>query len=71
MFAEAGYPVTAGGEMSDELVETLAVSGGPEEIRDRLEAIRASGIDELMISHLVVADEEPELAALSEILAGE
>jgi F420-dependent oxidoreductase-like protein len=71
MFAEAGYPVTAGGEMSDELVETLAVSGGPEEIRDRLEAIQARGIDELMVSHVVVADEEAELAVLSEILAGE
>jgi F420-dependent oxidoreductase-like protein len=71
MFAEAGYPVTAAGEMTDELVETLAVSGTPGEIRDRLEAIRARGIDELMISHVVVADEEAELAALSEILAGE
>jgi F420-dependent oxidoreductase-like protein len=71
MFAEAGYPVTAEGEMSDELVETLAVSGSPEEIRDRLEAIRARGIDELMISHVVVADEEAELAVLSEILAAE
>ena len=71
MFAEAGYPITAAGEMTDELVESLAVSGGPEEIRDRLEAIRARGIDELMISHVVVADEEAELAALSEILAGE
>jgi alkanesulfonate monooxygenase SsuD/methylene tetrahydromethanopterin reductase-like flavin-dependent oxidoreductase (luciferase family) len=71
MFAEAGYPITAAGEMTDELVESLAVSGGPEEIRDRLEAIRACGIDELMISHVVVADEEAELAALSEILAGE
>jgi len=71
MFAAAGYPVTAEEEMTDELVETLAVSGGPEEIRDRLEAIRARGIDELMVSHVVVADEEAELAVLSEILAGE
>jgi alkanesulfonate monooxygenase SsuD/methylene tetrahydromethanopterin reductase-like flavin-dependent oxidoreductase (luciferase family) len=71
MFAEAGYPVTASGEMTDELVETLAVSGGPQEIRDRLEAILARGIDELMISHVVVADEEAELAVLSEILAAE
>lgn len=71
MFAAAGYPVTAEEEMTDELVETLAVSGGPQEIRDRLEAIRARGIDELMVSHVVVADEEAELAVLSEILAGE
>jgi alkanesulfonate monooxygenase SsuD/methylene tetrahydromethanopterin reductase-like flavin-dependent oxidoreductase (luciferase family) len=71
MFAEAGYPVTAGGEMTDELVETLAVSGDPEEIRARLEEIQARGIDELMVHHVVVADEETELAVLSEILAGE
>src|SRR5918998_3792686 len=71
MFAAAGYPVTAGGEMTDELVETLAVSGGPREIRDRLEAIQAHGIDELLISHVVVADEEAELAVLAEILASE
>ncbi len=69
MFAEAGYPVTAAGEMSDDLVEALAVSGSREEIRDRLEAIRARGIDELLISHVVVADEATELATLSEILA--
>src|SRR3954466_9853500 len=69
MFAEAGYPVTAAGEMSDELVEVLAVSGSPEDIRDRLEAIRARGIDELLISHVVVTDEASELATLSEILS--
>jgi alkanesulfonate monooxygenase SsuD/methylene tetrahydromethanopterin reductase-like flavin-dependent oxidoreductase (luciferase family) len=55
--------------MSDELVAALAVSGSPEEIRARLEAIRARGIDELLISHVVVADEASELATLSEILA--
>jgi F420-dependent oxidoreductase-like protein len=70
MFAAAGYPVTAENEMTDELVETLAVSGGPQQIRDRLAAIQARGIDELMISHVVVAEEEAELAVLSEILAG-
>jgi alkanesulfonate monooxygenase SsuD/methylene tetrahydromethanopterin reductase-like flavin-dependent oxidoreductase (luciferase family) len=57
--------------MTDELVETLAVSGDPEEIRARLEEIQARGIDELMVHHVVVADEETELAVLSEILAGE
>lgn len=69
MFAAAGYPVTAEGEMTDELVDTLAVSGSPEEIRRRLEAIRARGIDELMISQVAVTDEAAELATLSEILA--
>lgn len=69
MFADAGYPVTDRQEMSDALVDDLAVSGDPAEIRARLEAIRARGIDELLISLVVVADEAEELAALSAILA--
>ncbi|MDF3041571.1 MAG: class flavin-dependent oxidoreductase, partial [Thermomicrobiales bacterium] len=70
MFAEAGYPVTAAGEWTDDLIEALVVSGTSEEVHARLEAMPARGIDELMVSHVVVADEEGELAALSEILAG-
>ena len=70
MFAAAGYPVTAAAEMSDDLVDVLTVSGGPAEVRARLEAILAGGIDELMISHVAVADEAEELAALAEVLAG-
>jgi len=69
MFAEAGYPVTAAGEMSDALVEELAVSGSPDVLRTRLEAILARGIDELLISHVVVEDEAEELAVLSQVLA--
>jgi F420-dependent oxidoreductase-like protein len=70
MFAAAGYPVTAREEMSDDLVDILTVSGSPDEVRDRLEGILAGGIDEVMISHVAVADEAEELAALSEVLAG-
>jgi len=69
MFAEAGYPVTAAGEMSDALVEELAVSGSQDELRTRLEAILARDIDELLISHVVVEDEAEELAVLSQVLA--
>ncbi len=69
MFADAGFPVTAEQEMSDALVDELAVSGDAAEIRARLHAIRARGIDELLISHVPVADEAEELAALSAIPA--
>lgn len=69
MFADAGFPVSAEQEMSDALVDELAVSGDPAAIRSRLEAIRGRGIDELLISHVPVADEAEELAALSAILA--
>lgn len=69
MFADAGYPVTAEQTMTDDLVDTLAVSGSSGEIRKRLDAIRAEGIDELLISHVIVNDAQSELAELSAILA--
>jgi len=53
------------------LVDSLAVSGDVATIRARLVDIRAQGIDELLISHVVVEDETSELAELSAILADE
>lgn len=70
MFSDAGYPVTAAGEMTNELVDELAVSGSPEEVRQRLEHIHSLGIDELLISPVPVHDSDEELAQLSAILAG-
>jgi len=69
MFADAGYPVTAEQTMTDELVDTLAVSGDAAAIRARLEEIRAQGIDELLISHVAVKDAASELEELSAIIA--
>jgi F420-dependent oxidoreductase-like protein len=69
MFAAAGFPVTATGEMTDGLVDSLAVSGDTAEIRSRLHDIRTRGIDELLISHVVVEDAAAELETLSAILA--
>lgn len=68
MFADAGFPVTTGQTMTDDLVDNLAVSGTPEQIRRRLDDIRSEGIDELMISQVVVHDSASELASLYEIL---
>lgn len=70
MFAAAGFPIPGSGEMPDALVETLALSGTPDEIRARLEELHAAGIDEVMVSPIVVVDEAEELAALSTVLAG-
>jgi F420-dependent oxidoreductase-like protein len=70
MFALAGYPVDVDGRMSDGLVDDLLVSGSADQVRERLEAIQRRGIDELLISHVPVADEEGELEVLSAILAG-
>lgn len=69
MFEAAGFPVAANGEMTDALVDALAVSGDASEIGSRLRDIRARGIDELVISHVVVEDAGTELETLSAILA--
>jgi F420-dependent oxidoreductase-like protein len=69
MFEAAGFPVSSTGEMTDGLVDTLAVSGDASEIRSRLSDIHARGIGELLISHVVVEDEATELQALSDILS--
>lgn len=69
MFSDAGYPVTSAGEMTDELVDVLAVSGTAEEIRERLLELHDLGIDELLISPVAVYDGEEELEQLSAILA--
>jgi alkanesulfonate monooxygenase SsuD/methylene tetrahydromethanopterin reductase-like flavin-dependent oxidoreductase (luciferase family) len=54
--------------MTDGLVDNLAVSGTPEQIRRRLDNIRSEGIDELMVSQVVVHDGPSELTSLYEIL---
>lgn len=69
MFKMAGYPVEEGGRMPDGLVDDLLVSGTADQVRDRLEATRQRGIDELLISHVPVVDEGVELEALSEVIA--
>jgi F420-dependent oxidoreductase-like protein len=70
MFAVAGYRVDEDGRMPDDLIDNLLVSGTADQVRERLEAIRRRGIDELLISHVPVADEDLELEALSAVLAG-
>lgn len=69
MFADAGFPVTSNGEMTDALVDELAVSGTPDEIRQRLTDLHSKGIDEFIISQVVVHDSESELETLSAIVA--
>ncbi|HET9662247.1 MAG TPA: LLM class flavin-dependent oxidoreductase [Thermomicrobiales bacterium] len=69
MFEMAGYPVEQDGRMPDGLIDDLLVSGTADQVRDRLEAVRRRGIDELLVSHVPVGDEAPELEALSALLA--
>jgi alkanesulfonate monooxygenase SsuD/methylene tetrahydromethanopterin reductase-like flavin-dependent oxidoreductase (luciferase family) len=70
MFAAAGFPVAPDGSAPPEAIDSLAVSGTPDQIRARLEAILAEGIGEVMISPVIVNDEAAERTELARILAG-
>jgi alkanesulfonate monooxygenase SsuD/methylene tetrahydromethanopterin reductase-like flavin-dependent oxidoreductase (luciferase family) len=70
MFAAAGFPVGAGNRTSPAAIDALAVSGAADAIRARLEAIQAEGIGEVLVSHVVVNDEDTERSELMRILAG-
>jgi F420-dependent oxidoreductase-like protein len=70
MFAAAGVPVGPDNRTSPEAVDAMAVSGTPDEIRARLEAILAEGIGELLVTHVVVNDADAERGELAGILAG-
>ncbi len=70
MFKAAGLPVGSDNRTSPEAIDALTVSGSPEEIRGRLEAIVGEGISEVLVSHVPVDDETEERLELSRILAG-
>lgn len=70
MFEAAGVPVGPNNRTSPEAIDALAVSGSPDEIRIRLEAIIGEGIGEVLVSQVVVENEVEERQELSRILAG-
>ncbi len=68
MFEAAGYHIPADGTPPDALIDDLFVSGDADTIAERLEAIHASGIDELMVTIHPVADPVAEVWALFRLL---
>jgi F420-dependent oxidoreductase-like protein len=69
MFADAGFPTASDGTMPDALFDALVVSGEPGQVAARLAAIRAAGMDEVLVHLVPVADEAMEEAALFTALA--
>jgi alkanesulfonate monooxygenase SsuD/methylene tetrahydromethanopterin reductase-like flavin-dependent oxidoreductase (luciferase family) len=69
MFSDAGYDLRPDGEIPDDLIDNVVVMGTGPQLVDRLRALLDAGIDELMLSSLVVADVVRERAALRELAA--
>lgn len=64
MFADAGFPVEPDGSMSDNLIDSLVVSGDEATITARLTDLLASGLDELIVMPIPVVDPAVELERL-------
>ncbi|MFJ4658082.1 LLM class flavin-dependent oxidoreductase [Nocardia sp. NPDC088792] len=69
MFREAGFPLTAQGQLSDELIHEAFVYGDEETIHRRLLAIHGAGADEIAVSIQPLGDPAREEVAVLEILA--
>jgi F420-dependent oxidoreductase-like protein len=68
MFAEAGVPVAADGSGIDALVDALVVAGDEAAVQQRIRELLASGLDELLIAPVPVADEERERQQLLHLI---
>lgn len=70
MFKTAGLPATENGRTPKAVIEEIVVSGSPDEVRQRLENILASGVGEVLLHPLPVDDAASELRELATIVAG-
>ena len=68
MFAAAGFPVAADGTGVDALVKALVVTGNVTQVEKRVRELLASGLDELMLMLVPVADEVREREQLLQVI---
>lgn len=69
MFAAAGFPTGEDGSGVAELVKALVVAGTPQQVEQRLRELIASGLDELLLMLVPVADETHERKQLMQVIA--
>ena len=70
MFAEAGFPVSSDGTISDALIENLVVSGDQANVKQRLVELLGMGLDELLVMQVPVSDADGEQARLIQLIGG-
>ncbi|MGI9059125.1 MAG: LLM class flavin-dependent oxidoreductase [Ktedonobacteraceae bacterium] len=68
MFAAAGFPIAADGSGTDALVKALVVAGNEAQVERRLRELIASGLDELLLMMVPVADEAREREMLTRVI---
>jgi len=68
MFAAAGFPIGADGAGVDALVKALVVAGNEAQVEKRVRELIASGLDELLLMLVPVADEAHERERLIQVI---
>src|SRR6266705_1949385 len=68
MFAAAGFPIAADGTGIATLVKALVVAGNEAQVEKRLRELIASGLDELLLMLVPVADEVREREQLMQVI---
>lgn len=68
MFAAAGFPIGADGSGVDTLIKALVVAGTEAQVEKRLRELIASGLDELLLMMVPVADEAREREQLLRVI---
>jgi alkanesulfonate monooxygenase SsuD/methylene tetrahydromethanopterin reductase-like flavin-dependent oxidoreductase (luciferase family) len=69
MFTSAGFPTRLGSAAPDSLVDSLVISGNEDTVTARFSELLASGLDELMITLLPIADTGDEQFRLMHSIA--
>ena len=68
MFSDAGFPITAHQSISDELVDSLVISGNEATVATKFTELLAAGLDELMVSLVPIKDATDELTRLKHLI---
>jgi F420-dependent oxidoreductase-like protein len=68
MFAAAGFPIAADGSGVAALVKALVVAGNEAQVEQRVRELIASGLDELLLMLVPVADEAREREQLIQVI---
>ncbi|GAC1430099.1 MAG: TIGR03564 family F420-dependent LLM class oxidoreductase [Ktedonobacteraceae bacterium] len=68
MFAEAGFPVSEDGTMSDALLNSLVVSGSEADVSARLTELLNDGLDELLVMSISVTNPVEEQIHLAQVI---
>ncbi|PSN93129.1 hypothetical protein B9Q06_12720, partial [Candidatus Marsarchaeota G2 archaeon ECH_B_2] len=61
-------PITEKREAVDELAQTLVLWGGAEKVRELILETLSKGIDELLLTHLIIRESEREWVELSRLV---